>query len=109
MFGAAKCWYKKGVFHRDEIDSKTGLSLPAIDWGKGSIEWYIKGKLHKLDGPARQYNDGRKSWYINNQEIKEEDFYNHPLVIIHQEKMKLEKNISISASNDNAQHKKMKL
>ena len=28
-------------------------------------EWYIDGKRHREDGPAVEYADGSKSWYIN--------------------------------------------
>jgi len=29
----------------------------------GRKNWYKKGKLHRLDGPAVEYLDGRKYWY----------------------------------------------
>ena len=29
------------------------------------IEWKLNGKLHRVDGPAVEFADGRKFWYIN--------------------------------------------
>ena len=31
-----------------------------------AISWYLNGKLHREDGPAIEFNDGRKYWYLNN-------------------------------------------
>ena len=28
-------------------------------------EWYVNGKLHREDGPAVEWEDGSKSWYVN--------------------------------------------
>jgi hypothetical protein len=36
---------------------------PAIEWDNGSKFWYINGKLHRLDGPAMCMSDGRQDWY----------------------------------------------
>jgi hypothetical protein len=30
-----------------------------------SKSWYFKGKLHRIDGPARIYANGRVEWYRN--------------------------------------------
>lgn len=36
--------------------------------GIDCIEWRNDcGQLHRLDGPARIWSDGRKSWWINGQ------------------------------------------
>jgi len=36
--------------------------------------WYKEGKCHRLDGPAIEYVNGFKSWYILNKHLKEKDF-----------------------------------
>jgi len=41
------------------------LDGPAIDWVNGDKAWYINGKLHRLGGPAIEYASGHKSWVIN--------------------------------------------
>jgi hypothetical protein len=38
----------------------------------GAKEWYKEGKLHRLDGPALEYNNGSKSWYIEDEFMKSE-------------------------------------
>jgi len=38
---------------------------PAIEYYNGSKEWYINGKPHREDGPAKEYSNGSKEWYIN--------------------------------------------
>jgi len=31
----------------------------------GNREWYLNGKLHRIDGPAVEYYNGAKFWYLN--------------------------------------------
>jgi hypothetical protein len=41
---------------------------PACEWtngSNGSKFWYLNGEPHRLDGPAFEYADGTKRWYIN--------------------------------------------
>ena len=38
------------------------------------IKWYLKGKLHREDGPAVEYNDGYKEWFIDGEQLTEEEF-----------------------------------
>ena len=36
-------------------------------------EWYnLQGKLHRIDGPAVEYADGDKAWYLNGQLHRED-------------------------------------
>ena len=28
-------------------------------------EWYLNGKRHREDGPANEWADGTKSWWVN--------------------------------------------
>jgi hypothetical protein len=42
------------------------MGNPVIDT-HGNKRWYDKyGQDHRLDGPAIEYYNGNKSWYINN-------------------------------------------
>jgi hypothetical protein len=41
------------------------LDGPAIEWNDGHKQWYINGKLHRLDGPAIERADGYKQWWID--------------------------------------------
>jgi len=37
---------------------------PAFE-GVGRKEWYVNGKLHRLDGPAVEWADVGKVWWVN--------------------------------------------
>lgn len=38
---------------------------PAIECEDGSKAWYINGKRHRVGGPAVEDSGGYKAWYIN--------------------------------------------
>ena len=38
---------------------------PAREYANGSKEWYIHGERHRIDGPACEWSDGDKWWYLN--------------------------------------------
>jgi hypothetical protein len=38
---------------------------PAIEWANGRKEWYLDGKCHREDGPAVEWANGDKQWYRN--------------------------------------------
>jgi hypothetical protein len=40
-------------------------SGPAIEWSDGSKSWYLNGQLHREDGPALEYVNGSKAWWVN--------------------------------------------
>ena len=42
----------------------------------GSKFWYLNDKRHREDGPACEYTNGDKSWYLNGEELTEEEFNN---------------------------------
>jgi len=41
---------------------------------KDRTEWYLNGKRHREDGPAIEYADGSKSWYLNDKKYTEAEF-----------------------------------
>ncbi len=46
---------------------------PAVEYSDGSKEWYINGKLSRTDGlPTIEWSDGSKFWFING-EVHRED------------------------------------
>ena len=57
----------------------------------GQIEserWFVNGQRHRLDGPAvvNYYESGQiwsEHWRVNNENLTEQEFNNHPLVIGH--------------------------
>jgi hypothetical protein len=38
---------------------------PAAEWADRGKLWYVNGKLHRLDGPAFEHASGSKSWFVN--------------------------------------------
>ena len=38
---------------------------PAVEWNNGSKIWYLNGQLHREDGPALEYDDGSEDWFLN--------------------------------------------
>jgi len=57
--------------YKDELHSFNGK--PAVEYNDGTKiwykEWYKKGKLHRLDGPAVEFIED-KCWYYEGKEIK---------------------------------------
>lgn len=43
---------------------------PAIEYNNGDKSWWVNGKYHRLDGPAREWSKGDKSWWVNDVQIK---------------------------------------
>jgi len=39
----------------------------------------LNGKYHREDGPALEYADGYKAWYLNGKEFTEQEFNNRYL------------------------------
>ena len=48
--------------------SKPYVSLECAVWANG------KDDFHREDGPAVEYSDGFKAWYLNDEEYSEEDY-----------------------------------
>jgi len=46
---------------------------PAIEYNDGDKEYYLDHKLHRLDGPAVDYSD-RKEWWIHGEHYSEQEF-----------------------------------
>ncbi len=40
----------------------------------GNKYWLFNNKLHREDGPAVEYADGTKQWYLNGEQFTETDF-----------------------------------
>lgn len=57
--------YEDRVEWRNQKDELHKLDGPAIEWKNGDKSWYVNGERHRLDGPAVEYLNGYKSWYVN--------------------------------------------
>lgn len=71
------------------VDDNGNLLNGKINW-KIFTCWFKQGLLHNENGPAIQYPDYRKDWYLNGIEYSEEEFNNYL------EKKKL--NVSLQSS-----------
>jgi len=60
-------WYNL----EDQLHRENG---PALEYTDGYKEWYINGKLHREDGAAVEWADGDKEWWLNDVEYTEEEW-----------------------------------
>ena len=47
---------------------------PAVEYNDGTRAWYQNGQRHRIDGPAVERPDGSKSWYINDRRLSEAEW-----------------------------------
>jgi len=50
---------------------------PAIEFVNGRKEWWIHNRLHRLDGPAVECTNGCKEWWVHGNKYSEQSFYNY--------------------------------
>ena len=62
-----KYYYKDGTTSGEYDDSKDlhRIDGPAIEYINGTKSWYMDGKLHRVGGPAIERSTGTKSWYMD--------------------------------------------
>jgi len=51
-------WYNEGSLLLHREEG------PAIEWANGNKHWYLEGRLHREGGPAVEWHDGTKKWYL---------------------------------------------
>ena len=62
-------------YHSDEeMSIRHREDGPAIEYSDGSKSWWINNTLHRKDGPARESADGSKVWCLNGIKYSEEEF-----------------------------------
>jgi hypothetical protein len=57
--------YEKIIILNEELKTRWLKSQSKIYYYKYMTKWIVNGKLHREDGPAIEYSDGRKKWYYN--------------------------------------------
>jgi len=45
---------------------------PAVEYTNGDKFWYINGKRHREDGPAAEFDEGDKFWFLNGERHRED-------------------------------------
>jgi hypothetical protein len=67
-------WQKETLYETKIQKNKTSHKVngklhrvdgPAVEWSNGDKEWWVNDKLHRLDGPAIEWANGDKSWWVN--------------------------------------------
>ena len=72
--------YKVRVYYNrtEWLDPKTDklhrLDGPAVEYADGDKEWFVDGKRHRLDGPAVECANGAKEWYVEGERYSEAEF-----------------------------------
>jgi hypothetical protein len=51
------------IEYKNENNQLHRLDGPAIEFSDGKKCWYKNDKIHREDGPAREYNGGKEYWY----------------------------------------------
>ena len=71
-----KYYYEDGTTSTssEREDSKTlhRKDGPAVEFANGYKAWYINGVRHREDGPAIEYASGDKEWYLNGEYHRED-------------------------------------
>jgi len=58
------------VVYRDGKNQLHRLDGPAVEWADGKRKaWFVNGKRHRLDGPAIDFGDDYKAWWIKDKLI----------------------------------------
>ena len=63
-----KYYYKDGTTSSGYYDTSKKLHRengPACEYTDGDREWYVDGKPHRVDGPAIEHSNGTKSWWVD--------------------------------------------
>jgi len=58
---------------KDQFHREDG---PAVEFVNGAKVYYINGERHREDGPAIEWVNGNKSYCINDKNLTEEEFNN---------------------------------
>ena len=45
---------------------------PAAEYANGDKQWWVNGERHRVDGPAAENANGTKWWYLNNKLHRED-------------------------------------
>ena len=59
-------WYREGTTILHRVGG------PAVEFADGTKEWYLNGQLHREDGPAVEFAGVKKQWYLNGQLHRED-------------------------------------
>jgi len=55
----------KFYYKNPEMTIRHRTDGPAIEFSDGYRAWYVNGVLHRIDGPAVEHTVGSTPWYVN--------------------------------------------
>lgn len=64
--------YGKFYFSNEEMTILHREDGPAADFFDGSKEYWLNGERHRKDGPAGEYSNGIRTWYKNGKRHRED-------------------------------------
>jgi hypothetical protein len=75
-----KEWWKNGAIHRAGRD-------PAMIFTNGSKFWCIDGEIHRTDGPAAEFSNGKVAWYLNGDNLSFDEWLDKNTALTDEEKV----------------------
>jgi hypothetical protein len=58
----------------NENDKLHRTDGPAVEYDNGTKEWWINGERHRENGPAIEYSDGFKLFFLDNYMYSEQEW-----------------------------------
>jgi hypothetical protein len=62
---------------------------PAVEYDDGTKFWYLNDKLHRTDGPAIEYADGASEWWLYGERLSFDSWIEITIGITDEEKVML--------------------
>jgi hypothetical protein len=63
------------IYYKDrEMKIHHRLDGPAIEYADGNKSWWVDGKRHRTDGPAIEWPSGYKEWHVDDKRLTEKQF-----------------------------------
>ena len=62
------------VRYRNSDDQLHREDGPAVEYADGTRQWWIDGKLHREDVPAAEWEDGEREWFLDGKQLSEDEF-----------------------------------
>jgi hypothetical protein len=83
--------YKNIIEYRNDKGQLHREDGPAREWSDGDKYWYINGQRHREDGPAVEYSVGNEKcfkWYLNDEWYSNEQDWQQEIIKIKLERLK---------------------
>ena len=61
--------------YRNSNGQKHRQHGPAVEWANGHKSWFLNGELHRTTGPAVERSNGDKEWFLDGEQLTEREFH----------------------------------